>query len=182
MIKKKKEFKVQLHNGYTLSYDSIEKTFKEKMQCNIFDSDFTLFSSLNESDFYLKCKINNYKSIELIMDVLNDCFSFYSLNKEKGKPVLILEGIIRKNNPFKNYLFEPWSVEPTKTFLLFFEKNSIDEEFIKHFIENSTTLKIKEIISFSIYNFKDFKFRVYDLENNIHEFNFCYEELKNINK
>jgi len=171
---KKKKFKIGICNGLILSYNSIEKTFKEKLLCNIFDCNIYTHISINSFELTFDCKINKYSSIELLMNNLNYYFTDYSIKKEKEKDVLILNAILKTQNPFLDSIFECNNLHSKKDYFIYIKDRLFYKKDFEEIISNIIKDKLN-ILSIDISNNDFFVFTYNKHGNKIETIELRYE-------
>ncbi len=98
--KEKRELKIRIFDGNILSYNSINDVFKNNLKCNMFDSDIKLSMSEHSINMDLKCKINKWESVELLLEELPKYFTMQNIRKETEYKCIFLEAVLFSHSSY----------------------------------------------------------------------------------
>ena len=180
----KRNFKIRLYNGKTLSYNSIDNIFKNIFKCNMFASDIKMLYNKNTYPILhleLNCNINKCHSVDLLFEILPNYFSGYNLTRHKDvkhlslkTELLIREECFHKDNNI-DLLCEENNVVKNEDnkFSIFIDNIELTTDNIRNYLQENFKTEIKEVIGFSTDNFKEFTFYI----NEKVKYNLNYLEL-----
>jgi hypothetical protein len=173
-IETKKKLKIRLQDGNVISYESIKDLFKNKMKCNIFNSNIKIHINQKCSpSFYmeLNCNVNKQLSTDLLLNEIPYFFNKYYITKLKDEKHIFLSAElylrelsnIIKNEKFPNideFFEKSLKEDNVKSWISIFvdDKELLIEDLLKIILSLNSNKEKIEIQNIVIDNFKEFSF------------------------
>lgn len=89
------------YKNISISKDELKSFFSNKINCNVFDINSTVLigkqGNLPQMNIDIDCKLNKYNDVDLLLNNLSDCFTFYYIYKCDKKEIINLHATIRYN-------------------------------------------------------------------------------------